>query len=302
MSAKPDLALLRFLCAAAGATIVLNEAPDGAGAHGSPRAPGNSLPERLVAAARALHAAASADEGATIAYGRLAALPAYAHLRAITAELAAFEPAALGHRAARLAFWINVYNVLAIDAAAQFGIAGSVRGQPGFFHRAAYRIGARRFSLHEIEHGVLRGNRAALPRLPAPFAPNDARLACCLRPPEPRLHFALHCATRSCPPLRVYTAAHVDAELEEATRAFVQGGGVTFAGETVRLSSIFAFYAEDFGGRTGLTTVIGPFLEGDERRRLHEALCAGREQYDPYDWTLNAAGARVTPLAGTSAG
>ncbi len=292
MNAKPDLALLRFLRAGAGEVAVLNQSPDGGSSHASADANIDSLPARLVEAARALRTAASADEGGTIAYERIATLPAYARLREIAAELATFDPAALSSRTERLAFWINVYNALAIDAAAQIGLHGSVREQPGFFHRAAYRIGGQRLSLNEIEHGVLRDNRPPLPRLAVPFAAGDTRLALCIRPPEPRVHFALHCATHSCPPLHVYTAANLDAELAAATGDFVRGGGVAFAGETVRLSAIFAFYAEDFGGRAGIAAFIGAFLESDsERRRLNDALRAGREQYETYDWTLNAAGA-----------
>lgn len=284
----PDLALLRFLRAGAAETAVLNEpaAPDEA----PPPGEAGDRPARLVAAARALRVAASADGGHTLDYARLAALPAYARLRSVAAEFAAFDPRRLATRAERLSFWINAYNALAIDAAARFGVRDSVREQAGFFHRAAYCIGGLRLSLEAIEHGVLRGNRPALPRLAPPFAPGDARLALCLAPPEPRIHFALHCATRSCPPLRVFTAANVDAELEGATAGFIAGGGVTVDGEQVRLSAIFAFYADDFGGREHLAAFIAPYLESErERGLLRSAFAAGREQYEPYDWALNAA-------------
>lgn len=290
----PDLALLRYLRAGAGETAVLNEpaAPDEA-------APGGEiadLPPRLVEAARALRSAASADDGGTLAYGRLATLPAYARMRSVAAALAALDPRTLAGREERLAFWINVYNALAIDAAVRFGLRGSVRERAGFFNHAAYRVGGLRFSLDALEHGVLRGNRPALPRLAPPFPPGDPRLALCLAPPEPRVHFALHCATRSCPPLRVYTAANVDAELEQATEDFIRGGGVAIEDREVRLSAIFAFYAEDFGGRDGIAALICRHLE-DERERglLRAAFAAGRDRYEPYDWALNVAGAPAKP-------
>jgi hypothetical protein len=89
--------------------------------------------------------------------------------------------------------------------------------------------------------------------------------------------------------LRVYTAADLDAELEGAAAAFVRGG-VSFAGGVVRLSAVFAFYAEDFGGRDGIAALIAPYLEDEhERRCLRDAFAAGREEYETFDWSLNGA-------------
>ena len=64
----------------------------------------------------------------------------------------------------KLAFWINIYNALVLHSVINFKITKSVKekgysGMTRFFSEAAYTIGGYRFSLEEIEHGILRANR-----------------------------------------------------------------------------------------------------------------------------------------------
>lgn len=284
MTAGADIGLLRFFRARVDETTVLNAAA---------RAPvplrqDAALCGRLLDAAARLRAAAACEDGRAVAYDRLATLPAFAAYRAVAGELAGFDPGSLATRGERLAFWINVYNALTIDAVAAFGVHGSIRDVPGFFRRAAYRIGGERFSLEEIEHGILRGNRPPLPRLAPPFAVDDPRRALCILPPDPRVHFALHCATRSCPPLRAYTPAQIAAELEAAAAAFVQGD-IAVEGERVAVSSIFSTYAEDFGGPEGVADWICRCLDDPAgAERVRQAFARGTVVYEAYDWALNA--------------
>lgn len=286
MTARADIALLRFLRERTDETAVLNDTvPAGAPAPAD-------LPARLAAAARALRTAATDDDGRTIAYDRIAAHPAYAAFRDLTAALATFDPAALGPRAERLAFWINIFNALAIEAVVRFGLRNSIREAPGFFRRAAYRIGGRRFSAEAIEHGILRNNQPPLPRLPAPFGPDDPRLALCVAPADARVHFALNCAARSCPPLRVYTAGGIDAELDAAAAAFLHGGGLEVGRERVTLSAIFASYRADFGGEAGVADWICRYLGDVQARAVRAAFAQGRVTYGEYNWNLNAAEGR----------
>ena len=94
---------------------------------------------------------------------------------------------------ARLAFWINLYNALVVHSVLESGVEDSVREQEGFFDRYAYRVGGLTFTPNDIEHGVLRG---------AKFEPGDARAAHVAPRLDPRLHFALNCASAGCPPIR----------------------------------------------------------------------------------------------------
>src|SRR5439155_27248347 len=133
-------------------TGVLND-----GAPDEPAAP--DLPNRFAEAAARLKAAAVTDDGGRVDYAALKGHPAYEAYRAVASELAGFDPCTLTTRTEQLAFWINLFNGLAIDAVIAFGLRGSIRESPGFFRRAAYRIGRERYSAEQIEHGILRDNR-----------------------------------------------------------------------------------------------------------------------------------------------
>ena len=122
----------------------------------------------------------------------------------------------------------------------------------GFFARIAYAVGGYRFSADDIEHGILRAN-AGHPAIPGKqFTNRDSRSAFALDRFDPRIHFALNCASRSCPPINVYLAENIDQQLDLATRNFINGGefSVDVKNMTVTLSTIFRWYAPDFGGNT----------------------------------------------------
>ena len=99
-------------------------------------------------------------EGA-VDYARLRASPEAAAAIEGAGDLARVDPAVLGARPVRLAFWINVYNALVLHGVLAFGVRGSVHRTWNFFGRAAYRVGAGVFTLEEIEHGLLRNNADA---------------------------------------------------------------------------------------------------------------------------------------------
>jgi len=243
----------------------------------------------------ALKAEAFDVERGRVDYARLRTSPAYAEYRQCAARLRGFDPAMLSRREERLAFWINLYNALIVDAVIRFGVRRSVNEAPGFFWRAAYAIGGQRYCSFDIEYGILRGNRGH-PAIPgAHFGSRDPRLAYGLERIDPRIHFALVCAARSCPPIGVYDAERIDAQLDWAARAFINNGGVEVnrsAGE-IRLSQIFRWYAPDFGGRplgvgdkTPLLEYVAGHLNDEDDR---EYLLSGhpRVRFLRYDWSLN---------------
>jgi len=227
----------------------------------------------------------------TVDYRRLAGSESYARYRRCTAGLKGFDPGSLGSREEQVAFWINLYNALIIDAVIALGLKSAVREDVGFFRRAAYVIGGQRYSADDIEHGILRGNRRHFyPAIIFPqFAPDDARLQYSIKAVDPRIHCALVCASRSCPPIAVYEPLQLDAQLDLAARSFVNGGGVAAGAgrEVVRLSPIFGWYRRDFGGRSGVREFVLRYLDdGEARRVLTRGRC--RIRYQRYDWSLNA--------------
>jgi hypothetical protein len=170
------------------------------------------------------------------------------------------------------AFWINLYNALTLQAMTHARIQSSVLEFPGFFDCFAYQVqfDSLEFSLtlNEIEHGILRGNRAIL--FSAPFAPNDPRQSLIL-PLEPRIHFALNCGANSCPPIRAYQADKLESQLELATHSYLQS--VRLKNGAVMLPRLLQWYAKDFGNPLEFV------------RRYHPDLPANaRVKFDAYDW------------------
>lgn len=228
-------------------------------------------------------------------YAHLKASPTYAEYRKYTHRLQTFDPAALTSREEQLAFWINLYNALIVDAVIQFEVMRSVTELPGFFWHTAYAIGGRRYSAFDIEYGILRAN-APHPTIPGlHFGRGDPRRTFSLAHLDPRIHFALVCAARSCPPIAVYEAGQIDAQLDLATQAFINGGGVRIdrAHGKVWLSQIFQWYAPDFGSRPLGLGDRRPLLEfvarylhhEDEREDIMQMHL--RIQFQPYDWHVN---------------
>jgi hypothetical protein len=232
--------------------------------------------------------------GDRLDYARLGHSSAYREYKATcAASLRTLGLTTLPSREAQLAFWINVYNALVIDAVIRFNVRRSVTegrlGYLAFFRRAAYVVGGYRLSCDDIEHGTLRANRGH-PFIPGPqFGSSDPRLALVVRPPDVRVHFALNCASRSCPPISAYEAEHIDRQLDLAAHSFVAGDVEVEPSHGVRVSRIFRWFAKDFGGHAGVLAVLRQYLPDDERRAWLVAHGGGiRLTYRPYDWSLNA--------------
>jgi len=233
------------------------------------------------------------EDGLRVDYGALSKSESYAkYKRECQDALQRFDPHSLQTENARRAFWINLYNALIIDAVVTFkvkeSVVGGLLGIVTFFRRAAYVVGGMRVSLEDMEQGILRGNRGN-PFLPgAHFASNDERLTWAI-PLDPRVHFALNCGSRSCPPIRSYKVEKLDEQLNLATRGFVSQDVSIQTGESeVQLSRIFRWYQADFNGRSGLIDFLIKYLPDDERRSfLVEARGNARLKFKTYDWRLN---------------
>jgi hypothetical protein len=104
-------------------------------------------------------------------------------------------------RSERLAFWINTYNILVVRGIVTFGLRQSVWEVPDFFGQIAVRVDRLVFSADDIEHGVLRGNCPHPLSEAVPFAADDPRRRYAIEPADPRIHFAVSCGARSCPPV-----------------------------------------------------------------------------------------------------
>jgi hypothetical protein len=244
--------------------------------------------QALFQAAKTLKAEAIDPETGRIDYMNLAKGEAYRDFREVAQSLANCNLEDLGDKNTQTAFWINLYNALILDAVVQYQIKDSISRNFSLFRRAAYRIGGMRFSADDIEHGILRGNRRN-PYIPLPlFASDDPRLAFSIDPPDPRIHFALVCGARSCPPIAFYDGEKINAQLDLAAAGFINGGGADYdpINKTLWLSKIFSWYQVDFGGRQGVLKTIRKYSRDEGAQEALERVPV-RIRYQPYDWSVN---------------
>lgn len=215
---------------------------------------------------------------------RYAALKAdSAQLDGFLADLAAADPAKLARwpEAERIAFWLNAYNAITLKTiidnypirasglAALRYPASSIRQIPGAWSRRRWTVLRRTMSLEDIEHKTLR----------AQFA-------------EPRVHLALVCAARGCPPLRrePYRGDQLEEQLDDQARRYLASpaGLQLFANQRrVAISSIFRWFSADFGGPAGVRAFLVRYAPPAARAALADETT--KVTFLDYDWRLNDA-------------
>jgi len=230
-------------------------------------------------------------EKGVVHYGAIRGSEEFERYKNLTKGLQLYDLRSLRERNQRLAFWINIYNTAVIHGVIELGLEKSVKEFSGFFDRVTYKIGSFHFSLNEMEHGILRGNRRHPYGLLKPFRGKDPRLEFAILPPDPRIHFALVCGARSCPPIGFYEADQIDSQLQLAAESFINSSQVRIFPQerAVFISRIFKWYKSDFGGSdSALIDLLLKFLDtGEQKTFLQEDRDRIRIRYQPYDWNLN---------------
>jgi len=176
----------------------------------------------------------------------------------------------------QLAFWINAYNAVTINKVIRWKPKKSVRETlvPGvwtstkFFTTQDHIVAGRHLSQDDIENDILRK-----------------------RLKDPRIHFAIVCASSSCPPLAkfAFTEEDVQTQLEEETRKYInssRGTRIDHAENTLYLSKLFDWFAGDFQFKSGtVLEFIKPYVGKDAMAFLERN---PNISYIYYDWALNA--------------
>ena len=186
------------------------------------------------------------------------------------AALQSVAPAKLEPKPA-LAYWINLYNAATVHLILEHYPVKSIKDIGGVLSSPwkipVATVGGKQFSLNQIENDVIR-----------PLFH------------EPRIHFALNCASRSCPPLRAeaYDGVRLDTQLEEQTARFLgdQATNSVDAQGTIWLSKVFDWYAADFAAAGGsVLAFVSPYLglTGSTPGAGHVPAL----RYRDYDWNLN---------------
>ena len=191
-------------------------------------------------------------------------------------------------REQRLAFWINAYNLFTLRAivdhypirSSLFTLQprNSIRQIDGVWTKLTWHAAGRTLTLDDIEHRILRPEFK-----------------------EPRVHFAVNCASRGCPPLAAepYRAPTLDAQLDAAARRYLASDqGLRIEGRVLRVSRILQWYGDDFVAR------FAPEAEG-KADRIERAIRAVVLRFGPptaadlarkpgttirflnYDWSLS---------------
>jgi hypothetical protein len=244
--------------------------------------------DELAAALEAVRTAHFDAGGTACDYAALAASPERAQLAECLAGLTDYG--LRGERVpAQMAFWINVFNAGALRDAAELQGAKHAREVQAFFERPRLRLGPHDYSLDDIEHGLLRGNVAKPGRSRPPMERGDPRLEYMPIVFEERMHFALHSACRSSPPLRAFDGGKLDRQIEQASADYIRRNVcVERQGAVLVLPRLFHWFAEDFGDESGIVDFVVARIEDealvDMIDRRHGAVAL---RYAEFDWTLN---------------
>ncbi|MCB1503931.1 MAG: DUF547 domain-containing protein [Hyphomicrobiaceae bacterium] len=203
-----------------------------------------------------------------------------AALKAYVADLERTKVSALD-RPVQLAFWINLYNAKTVDIVLDHYPVASIRdisleesllgflkksvGAGGPWKTPIVNVEGRRLSLDNIEHDILR-----------PVFK------------DPRVHYAVNCASYGCPNLQAaaFTGANADAMLTEGAKAYVNHPrGISVKDGRVKASSIYNWFQTDFGGSdAGVLQHVRLYATPELKAAL--AGVTAIDSYD-YDWRLN---------------
>jgi len=183
-------------------------------------------------------------------------------LKGLTRQIAEAAKPAKGPK--RKAFYINAYNILAIKSViAHYPVSGP-KAITGFFDGITHEVHGQSLTLNELEKE----------KLFTQF-------------PDPRVHFAVICAAKGCPPMLpgAYFPEKLDAQLDKQSQnALSDPDFISFDNEAriARISKIFKWYQKDF------LQSANSLLDYINRHRSGRLPADTRLQFYPYDWSLNA--------------
>lgn len=173
-----------------------------------------------------------------------------------------FNAATLSGNAAK-SFWINAYNVMVIKSVVEYYPIQSPMDVKGFFDTKKHSVGGRSVTLNDIENNILRKQF------------KDARL-----------HFALVCAAKSCPPIinKAYTPANIETLLNQQTKKALNDSEflkVDNSGKRVQFSKIMEWYGEDFKREAS------DLIAYANQYRANKIPADYKVGFYEYDWRLN---------------
>ncbi|MBA2662434.1 MAG: DUF547 domain-containing protein [Bradymonadaceae bacterium] len=174
------------------------------------------------------------------------------------------------------ALLINAYNGYTLKLIVENYPVGSIRDLSDPWGSARYEVASHTLSLDNIEHNLIR-----------PIFK------------DPRIHFAVNCAAKDCPPLRAtaYTGEALDAQLEEASRAVLGSPRfVRVEGDKLRVTKLFDWYGDDFtnndfkGSASNVARYVARYSSDSVRAFIEAKNNDPTVDFLDYDWSLNDSG------------
>ena len=185
------------------------------------------------------------------------------------------------------AFWINLYNSfiqIRLSEKPQY-----FKERSTFFGTPLMIIAGKRLSFDDIEHGIIRKSRIkiSLGYLRKWFRPKWERKLR-VKNIDWRIHFALNCGAKSCPPVAVYTSENLDKEFNFMTKQYLKEQ-TTYNSQTKTAKSValMSWFRGDFGGKCGAKKILFNYKITPEKPKNLE--------FKNYDWTLLLGNFRTIP-------
>jgi len=171
------------------------------------------------------------------------------------------------------AFWINVYNAYYQILRKEQNIK-----KPDIYKKKLFKIAQTSLSLDDIEHGVLRKNKykyslGFFNRLwRSTFIKKHQ-----VNTLDYRIHFALNCGAKSCPPIAFYNSENINNQLDIATQSFLEAeSDFDYHTKTVKTTALFKWFYADFGGTKGIKKIY--------KEQLDKDISNYKIQYKDYSW------------------
>jgi len=189
----------------------------------------------------------------------------------------------------RKVFFINLYNTGMIHATIRHNPPTNFLSRLKFFAENGYYIGPHFFSLNDIENGILRNNGINPVSGSPQFGTRDPRKAFMVTL-DPRIHFALVCGAKSCPPIRIFSIENCDNALQLAAKNYCKNN-VQILEHSVVVSPIFKWYASDFGKEPRkIMEYISQFVDEEDAEKMRAVAGSNHFhiKYFNYDWSVNS--------------
>lgn len=178
----------------------------------------------------------------------------------------------------KLAFWINIYN-----AYIQVFLSKNpelYNDRQAFFNEERIVIAGEKRSFSKIEHGIIRKSQwpLGLGKIRKWF-PNRFERKLRVNKRDFRIHFALNCGAKDCPPVAIYKAKRIKEQLDKGTEQYLKRTtSYDEASKTVAVTSLFSWFRGDFGSARGTKKIL-------KEQELVPTTDIDLE-FKNYDWTL----------------